>query len=370
MASFFSRNTKSTPPMISFSELAAPRWGRNDGPSLLRDGYMGNCVVYRCVRLIAESITSIPFETDNADLAKLMASPHPSATQNSFLSTLVSHWQVAGNGFAQAVTLPGETVPKALFPIRPDRMKPVYDGQGWVDGWAIRNKQGESHIMRDVEDWLPVLHIRTSGPEDGAMGHAPLAAARKALDLHNATSDWSKALLDNSAKPSGALIYSGSDGKLSDHQFTRLRDELTNKFSGPENAGRPLLLEGGMEWQPMSLTPAEMDFLALRHDAAREIALALGVPPMLLGIPGDNTYSNYKEANLAFWRMTILPLAKNLAEALSIWLGPKFGDAVLKPNTETVPAFQGDRDALWKRVGAADFLTDDEKRKILGLETV
>jgi hypothetical protein len=109
-------------------------------------------------------------------------------------------------------------------------------------------------------------------------------------------------------------------------QFDRLKQDLDALYSGAANAGRPLLLEGGLDWRPMSLSPADLDFLEARNSAAREIALALGVPPQLLGIPGDNTYANYKEANLAFWRMTVLPLAEKMAASLSVcldWRGPR-----------------------------------------------
>ena len=80
------------------------------------------------------------------------------------------------------------------------------------------------------------------------------------------------------------------------------------------NAGRPLLLEGGLSWQPLSLSPKDMDFLEAKNAAARDIALAFGVPPMLLGIPGDNTYSNLAEANRAFWRTSVVPLVTRTAE--------------------------------------------------------
>ena len=101
---------------------------------------------------------------------------------------------------------------------------------------------------------------------------------------------------DNSARPSGALVYT-SGGALTPDQFERLKRELADNFSGARNAGRPLLLEGGLDWRAMSLSPRDLDFLESKHAAAREIALALGVPPMLLAIPGDNTYSNYQEAS-------------------------------------------------------------------------
>ncbi len=78
----------------------------------------------------------------------------------------------------------------------------------------------------------------------------------------------------------------------------------------------------------MALSPRDMDFMEAKNGAAREIALAFGVPPMLLGIPGDNTYANYAEANRAFWRQTVLPLAERTAAALGDWLGPAHGGAV------------------------------------------
>ncbi len=78
----------------------------------------------------------------------------------------------------------------------------------------------------------------------------------------------------------------------------------------------------------MAFSPADMDFINAKHVAAREIALAFGVPPMLLGIPGDNTYANYQEANRAFWRLTLLPLVDKVLAALARWLGADFGAAL------------------------------------------
>ena len=101
----------------------------------------------------------------------------------------------------------------------------------------------------------------------------------------------------------------------------------------------------------------------------REIALAFGVPPMLLGIPGDNTYSNYREANLAFWRQTVLPLVQRTARALEDWMSGVTRDRVrLKPDLDAVPALAPEREALWNRLNGADFLSLDEKREIAGLQ--
>jgi HK97 family phage portal protein len=199
-----------------------------------------------------------------------------------------------------------------------------------------------------------------------------LEAAAVPVDVHNAASAWNKALLDNSARPSGALVYGRPDGSvLSDNQFERLKRELEDNYQGARNAGRPLLLEGGLDWKAMSLSPKDMDFLEAKHSAAREIALAFGVPPMLLAIPGDNTYSNYQEANRVFWRQTVLPLADRIACALSHWLAPAFGPGLrLAVDTDAVEALASDRAALWERVNASGFLTVNEKRAMVGFGPV
>ncbi len=158
---------------------------------------------------------------------------------------------------------------------------------------------------------------------------------------------------------------------LSDAQFDRLKRELEGTYQGAVNAGRPLLLEGGLDWKPMSLSPKDMDFLEAKHAAAREIALAFGVPPMLLGIPGDNTFANYQEANRNFWRQTVLPLATRLGAALAQWLAPQFGDQLrVVIDTDRIEALAADRAALWERVSAAEFLTLNEKREAVGYAPV
>ena len=195
---------------------------------------------------------------------------------------------------------------------------------------------------------------------------SPIEAAAVAIDTHNAAAGWNKALLDNAARPSGALVYAGADGTvLTDAQHERIKQAFAEQSAA--NAGRPLVLEGGLDWKPMWLSPRDMDFLEAKHAAAREIALAFGVPPMLLAIPGDYTYANYQEANRALWRQSVLPLAARIACALTNWLAPAFGDGlVLAADTDRVEALSSDRAALWERVSNATFLTVNEKRLATG----
>ena len=204
-------------------------------------------------------------------------------------------------------------------------------------------------------------------PLDDHYGLAPLAAAQTALDTHNAAGFWNKALLDNSARPSGALVYAGPDGATSHRRAVRAAEAgAGGEFSGAANAGRPLLLEGGLDWKALSLSPKDMDFIETKAAAAREIALAFGVPPLLLGLPGDNTFANYAEANRAFWRQTVIPLVRATAEGVS-----RLGAAGLRafpPRLRRRPhrrAGEGAR-AEWSRIGGAAFLTVDEQREAAG----
>jgi len=216
----------------------------------------------------------------------------------------------------------------------------------------------------------PICHIKSFHPQDDHYGFSALQAAASAIDVHNAASRWSKALLDNAARPSGAIVYRGADGQssLSNDQYDRLLGEMETQHQGARNAGRPMLLEGGLDWKPMGFSPSDMEFQKTKEAAAREIAIAYGVPPMLLGIPGDATYANYQEANRAFYRLTVLPLATRVLSAIAVWLSDYAGEEVsLRPDLDQISALSAERDAQWRRVSEAAFLTDAEKRALLGL---
>ncbi len=208
-------------------------------------------------------------------------------------------------------------MPVELHVLRSDRVTivPARMGGRWRSSMAWAGASTGS-VGRGCE---PICHIRSFHPQDDHYGLSPMQAAAQALDVHNSASRWSKALLDNAARPSGAIVYKGADGQgsLSQDQYDRLVGEMESLHQGARNAGRPMLLEGGLDWKPMGFSPSDMEFQKTKEAAAREIAVAFGgVPPMILGIPGDATYANYQEANRAFYRLTVLPLA---ARVLGRW---------------------------------------------------
>ena len=359
-------------------------WGQAGEPlprsyeAQVRAAYIGNAVAQRAVRVVAETLASVVVDSGcvPAEAGAQVAGdcgPRPSPghiatlVNPALLESIATHLLLHGNAFVH-VAQDGQGQPAGLFPLRPDRVKVEPDASGWPASYLYR--AGEAKRRFQVRDGLgrpEVMHIRAPHPLDDHYGLGCLGAAAAAVAVHNAAGRWNKALLDNAARPSGALVYQPGDGSvLSPSQFERLREEMEAQFAGAGNAGRPLLLDGGLKWQAMSLTPADMDFVALKAAAAREIALAFGVPPMLLGLPGDNTYANYREAVRSLWRLTVLPMAERVLGGLSEGLGAWWPGLRLAVDVDQVSALHGDRAELWAAVSAADFLTREEKREMLG----
>jgi HK97 family phage portal protein len=331
----------------------------------VKRAYLDNPVAQRAVRLVAEGIGGAPLGPCEPELARLVGA---TSAGQSLLETLASQLLLHGNAYVQ-ILKDARGRPVELFALRPERVSVVAGADGWPAAYAYKVGETTLTIPAMDEDASPnLIHIRSFHPGDDHYGAGCLAAADQAVASHNAAAAWNRMLLENAARPSGALVYDPGDGSgLSPDQFERLKAELASAYAGAVNAGRPLLLEGGLKWQALSLSPADMDFAELKAAAARDIALAFGVPPMLLGLPGDATYANYREANRALWRLTLLPLAAKILGGLSEALDTWFPEARLAIDLDRVPALAEDRERLWAQIGPANFLSNEEKRALLGL---
>jgi len=364
--------------LTAFHFEGQPRWTPRDYASLADQGYGRNPVVYRCVRMVSEAAASVPWllydgarEMDTHPFLDLLGRPNALQIGTDLLEAWYGYLLISGNAYLEAAGS-GEGVAE-LYALRPDRMKVIPGTDGWPVGYEYtadgRSVRFPAEPRSGGPGVPPIQHMALFHPTDDHYGLSPIEAAASSIDIHNAATAWNKALLDNSARPSGAIVYAGagSTTHLSDDQFGRLKAELEAAYQGAKNAGRPMLLEGGLDWKAMGLSPKDMDFIDLKHVAAREIALAFGVPPMLLGIPGDNTFSNYREANRTFWRQTVLPLVGRTAKALTAWLGASYGPQIrLWYDADRIEALSAEREALWTRISAADFLSEDEKRAAVG----
>ncbi len=343
--------------------------------SFAREGYAGNAIVFRCVNEIAVAASSVHWNilaegkalAGNHPLCRLLSRPAPGMSGAALLESLAAYRLIAGNAYVEAVG-PAGGAPRELHVLRPDHVRVLTDRRGRLAGYEHETPAGKRRLPCDPLRGLgPVLHLAAFNPLDEHYGLAPTEAAAAVIDSHNAQTVWNKALLDNAARPSGALVVQGNAG-LGPEQFERLKAEIEARFSGAMAAGRPMLLEGGLQWQEMSFSPRDMDFRQAREAHAREIALAFGVPPLLLGLPGDNTYANYREARLALWEQTVLPLVQDMAAHFEAWLAPRFGRGItIRPDPDRISALAPRREKLHAMLEGASYMSEDEKRAAAGL---
>lgn len=363
-------------PALAFHGAGRAAWSSRDVGTLTRVGFLGNPVAFRCVKMIAEAAAAVPIVAQDAvrrfdahPALALFAAPNPGQGGAELLEAFYGYLLLTGDAYLEAAGEVSSGGPRELYALRSDRMKVVPGADGWPVAfeYAVGAKK---HVFDMRGDRPPVLHVKSFHPQDDHYGLSPLHSAAAAIDVHNSAASWSKALLDNAARPSGAIVYRGVDGHgaLGAEQYSRLVEELEVNHQGARNAGRPMLLEGGLDWKPMGFSPSDMEFHRTKEAAARDVALAFGVPPMLLGLPGDNTYANYAEAHRAFYRLTVLPMVAKTMAAVSGWLPGFYGaEFQLKVDEDNVPALAEEREALWRRIAGAGFLSDAEKRQLLGL---
>ena len=371
-------------PLLALQMTGPPLFMARRYEDFAGEGYRKNVVVHRAVNEISRAAASVPWtllersagarqRLMEQPLLTLLARPNPAMARAEFLEAVIGYLQIAGNSYVEAIAPAPGRAPRELWPLRPDRMSVLPGPTGLVEGYLYRVGGKEKRWPCDpASGRAPVLHLRTFNPINDWYGLPPAEAAAFGIDQHNEAGKWNTALIQNGARPSGAIVYEPGEGlgNLDDSQFARIKSEIEEQYQGARNAGRPMLLEGGLKWQEMSLSPKDMDFLASKHSAARDIALAFGVPPQLLGIPGDNTYSNYQEARLAFWEQTVIPLLGHLRDELNAWLTPMFGEGlILDLDLDEVSALAPRREARWRMLTRAvqfDVLTRDEAREAIG----
>ena len=369
------QKASATGPVVALQGAGRVAWSPRDTASLTRTGYLGNPVGFRCVKLLSEAAAALPLvlqtqgeRFDTHPVLALLHNPNAAQGRAELLEALFAQVLLTGNGYLELVTTEAGGLGE-LHVLRSDRMSLIPGADGWPVAYDY-TVGGRKHRFDAQGPLTPICHVKAFHPQDDHYGFSPMQAAAQAVDVHNAASRWSKALLDNAARPSGAIVYRGTEGQghLSADQYDRLVNEMESHHQGARNAGRPMLLEGGLDWKPMGFSPSDMEFQQTKESAAREIALAFGVPPMLLGIPGDATFANYQEANRALYRLTVLPMATRVVASIAEWLSRFTGEVLdLHPDLDQVPALAVERDLQWRRVAAAEFLSEAEKRQLLGL---
>jgi HK97 family phage portal protein len=350
------------------------KWMTRRYKSFADEGYTRNVIAYQAIKKISDTAASVPLmlkrrdqEITDSPVLRLLDRPNPVQSGIDLMRALVGYYCIAGNAYLERTVVGRQ--PRELYALRPDRMKIHPGPMGWPR--AYEYTAGRDSIRWDVDQATgqsDILHLKTFHPLDDWHGLSPLEAGAYAVDQHNGAMAWMQALLQNGAAPSGAM---SSPEPLSDDAFNRLKAQIDEQYSGASNAGRPMLLEGGLSWQSMGFSPDQMTAIETRFASARDVSLALGVPPLLLGIPGDSTYNNYREARLALYEETVIPLVENICDGLTNWLLPAFGDGlILVPDVDSIAAIADKRREMWSMADASADLTINERREIKGYSPI
>lgn len=369
----FLRSKASEASRLLVTNPGQPRWTPRDYAKLAREGYQMNVVAYQAVNRVADAVASIEWEVwrgdkpvdDKHPLKALWTKPNPKQAGGEFLRSAIGFLMLSGNGYIEAAENT-RGAPQELYALRSDRMQVVPNSEGLVDRYVY--KHNSRTVRWDVDPLTgqgPIMHMKLFHPLDDFYGMSPIEAGAFAVDQHNESMKWMQALLQNSARPSGAFVLD-EGASLGDEQRSRLRAQIEEQYTGASNAGRPLLLEGGLSWEQMGLSPSDMSILETKFSSARDVALAFGVPPQLLGIPGDATYSNYKEARLAFYEDTVIPLLGLILGAFNPWFEAPFDGAYIAPNLDSIPAIADKRQERWDMIDKSRELTINERREAKG----
>jgi HK97 family phage portal protein len=380
MSGLMRQKNSSVDSLIAYNVVGRPVWTPKRFDTFSEEGYQKNAIVYRCINLIAKGLASVPWllyerkrgdehELSDHPLLDLLNCPSPRQAGSAFMEAVVGYLLLAGNTYIEAV-FNENGIPEELHPLRPDRIQVIPGTDGLTEAFEYTVGGYKKRLpVEAVSGRSSILHLKNFHPLNDWYGMSPLEAASCAIDQHNAVAGHNLSLLQNGGRLSGALLIKpGPHGEgLTHEQRESIREDLKEMYEGMRNAGRIMVVEGDCEWREMGLSPKDLDFIEGKHMSAREIAQAFGVPPMLVGVPGDATFANYKEARFHLWEDTILPFLEYFVAEFNLWLVPFFGDNLrLGYDTDSIPALAPRREAAWAKITNADFLTINEKRQAVG----
>jgi HK97 family phage portal protein len=379
---FWTTDQKTSRTQILLAGGATALWSEKNYKSYADEAYLKNAIAYTCILKIAQAVSTVPwwlYEIDNDgkkiridshDLLTLVRRSNPSDSFNFLIMKAIAYLLLCGNSYLERATSSITTRVQELYVLRPDYMTlNKSDVTGALNGYTYTLNGNSVNFPVEYDGSCDILHLKNFHPTDEWYGSAPTASAGYEIDTDNERTKWNKGLLENQARP--GMIFT-VNGQLTDIQFERLEKQLKVEYAGGKNAGKNLILEGekGTDAKPYGWSAIDLEYIEGGRELARKIAMVYGYPPMMLGIPGDNTYSNYMEARLAFWEDTVSYYLSYLKSELNNWLLRDQENLILDYDLSQVPALASRRKELWDTAEKSTFLTVNEKRDMVGLESI
>lgn len=382
MAIFNRRTAKSDPSSVTESRemgevimegVSSGRRMSSSYSSQVSDGLRSNPYILRCVDLRANAVASLdpilldrdgePVQDPNHPLAKVLRRPSKRSTWRDMIYQAQVHLALNGNAYLWVVrTVKGVDEIHALPPDRVTAM----ESNNLLDPVAYWQVNLGTRMVNVQPD--DIIHLHNALDTSGVKGISPLDAASLSVDAQTEARIWNASLLRNGAKPSMTVSVPDT---LTNDRFQSFKHRLMSAFSGGQNAGRVMILDGGKTATYDGFNARDMDYSAGLTLTAREICLALGVPPELAGDSANKTYSNAQEAHKEFAINTVEPLAVQLFDALTRALCRE-GDRVASIGYDSaqIEGMKQDESALISALTACDFLSDNEKRARLSYDPI
>lgn len=372
---------------INPSNLVVPAF-RNGQPTFkdwsgelgVKEGYKANVWVYRCVSTLASLASSVPWvvyrkqrgenskpwvPVEGHDLEQLLQRPNPFFSGQDLIELLTQHMNLDGNAYWLINEVRGK--PVELWPVLPFQMYPIPDQQDFLYGYKYYNGDREITLPPQA-----VTHFRFLDPSNLWLGMAPLKAAGKTVDADVEALNWNKSALENRAVTDGVFTYKGST-PLNPTNWKEAIKLIKQEWAGSRNARKPMVLSE-FEYQDMAKSPKDMDFIEGRKLNREEICAAFKVPPIVVGILDNASYSNYDQALKALWTITIIPFLEDIRSGINLDITPRFGDDLKADfDTSVIDALNEDTNEKWKRYFEAvdrGLLTINEAREKMGYEPI
>jgi len=337
-------------------------WSENNYENFAKETYLKNVIAFRSIDIIAKNV-SLPewhHYKKNSDgtreqineswVTELIKRPNPNEGWPFLMLSATAYLAMSGNSFFEKVkpeTGPNKDEIKELYTHRPDRFsfklnkdlgiisKYIYEVNGKTVEWEVD----------PITQQADVLQIKNFNPVDDWWGASATESTAREIDTSNSATEWNKNLIDNQGRP--GMVFT-LVGQMGEEGADELEKYLQAQKTGAANAGKNLILTGesGTKAEPYGFSLNDLDFLEGGRETARRIALGYGVPPQLLGIPGDSTYNNVREARAALWEDTVLFYLSFIKTELNNWIFGKDSDEFIDFNLDNIPALAYKRDKL------------------------
>lgn len=333
--------------------------------------------VYACATKRAQSVAAAKFrlykrngaddytELDDHNSLLILERPNPLETKYQYLFRTVLHMDLTGDAYSLIVRDKANRI-RELWSLQPETIRIIPNQDGTIAYYELKNwGEGKTTPILPKD----VIHFKHPNPTNPYYGASVVMAAAQSVDINSFQHNYQRNFYKQSALPPAVLE---SDSKLNDDVIKRLRENFDSVYGGAENAGKTIILEGGLKYKQLGISPKELDWLATNKFTLTEICAIFGVPPAMLGIVEDVNRANAESQEYTYAKMTVEPMLRNIDEQLTLNLVRQYPDGagLFIQHDSTVPEDEQRQATASKERIFSGVTTINEERKLHGYEGI